>query len=150
MIRDLVLWPDPRLLEPAVHVRVFDAELVSLARDMVETMERHRGCGLAAVQVGVPLSLIVLNYGPRALGQSTLRIMANPRIVRSRGELVLAREDCLSCPGAGRLVDRASIVDVAWDPITPESGPSQERFRGWAARIVAHEIDHLEGRVIAS
>lgn len=147
---EILKVPDPRLYESAIEVRVFDYELKELAQRMLDTMYESRGCGLAAPQVGVGLRLVVLNYGPMSCGQFTQRVMVNPRVTKSSVKTSVAREGCLSCPDALVLVTRADIVDVEWDDVSePHGMVRKERFRGWAARIVQHEIDHLDGRVIA-
>lgn len=147
---DILRVPDPRLRQTAAVVRVFDIELENLAVAMLTTMYEARGCGLAAPQVGVGIRLVVLNYGPMACGKLTQRVMVNPRVAWTSAKTTAMREGCLSCPDALVFVTRPNIVDVEWDSINDPHAPVQkERFRGWAARIVQHEIDHLDGKVIA-
>lgn len=146
----LIVYPDPRLLERAIEIRAFDSELEQLARDMVETMEAARGCGLAAPQVGVGIRLIVFNFGASSVGVNTLRVMANPQVTWESEDESSWPEECLSCPGVKTFVTRPKVVDVRWDTLDPRrKGKRCERFRGLAARIVQHEIDHLDGRIIA-
>ncbi|HKD99558.1 MAG TPA: peptide deformylase [Planctomycetota bacterium] len=136
---DVVLYPDPILRRTAAAVERFDDELRSTAAAMHETMARAKGVGLAAPQVGLGIRLLVVN--PTGKPENALTLV-NPVIRSKRGEVV-GEEGCLSFPNIWAEVSRAgSIVVEAQD----ETGrPLRLELDGFAARIVQHEHDHLEG-----
>lgn len=130
--------------------------LTTLVRTMVEVMRRAPGVGLAAPQIGVDLRVIVLEDADRLMGkQSTeykaergrvafgLRTIVNPILsIVGEGKATFF-EGCLSVPGWSALVERALDVEVRG---TDEHGePVEWRATGWPARILQHEVDHLEG-----
>lgn len=113
----------------------------ALIRDMIDTMYRAQGVGLAAPQVGVSLQIFVANpIGER--GQEL--VLVNPRIIRRRGA-VTEEEGCLSVPGYCAKVRRAKHVmlrakDLQWRDVEVEAS-------GLLARIFQHEVDHLSGKL---
>lgn len=148
-ILSILQGPDPLLLARAIEVRVFDSDLRSLANDMLETMYASGGCGLAAPQVGIGLQLIVMNFGVRGVGQSTERVMINPLVMDHSIQDSEAEERCLSFPGKVVSVRRWKTIDMHWHTMDAHRPRDWEKFRGLAARIVQHEVDHLEGKCIA-
>lgn len=129
---------DPILRKVAKQVTVFDEKLEVLVDDMIETMHEADGVGLAAPQIGVLKRVIVFDLyddeGPMA--------MINPRFVTQEG-CQLEDEGCLSLPGRHGLVQRPSLVKVAFEDL---SGDSYEmEGEGLLARVLCHEIDHLDG-----
>lgn len=144
-ILDILLEGDPRLRQKATRVRAVDASLRGLADDMFETMMDAPGIGLAAPQVGVLRRLIWVhvpeNYHED--GEPELSIaLVNPEIVKAHGR-VLAYEGCLSIPGWTAEVPRAEVVTVKG--IGLDNRPVRIKARGWGARALQHEIDHLDG-----
>lgn len=131
---------DPALLQPAQAVET-DIDWTPMVRDLREFLIMHGGAvGLAAPQVGVPLRIIVLEH------KDLPGWMVNPRITWSSDGYSRGWERCLSVRGAHRIA-RANAVTVAWwDPETRST--NEQAFHGFAARILQHEIDHLEGRLI--
>ena len=112
-----------------------------MAREMLDVMHRAKGVGLAANQVGEPVRLIVV--GPTQEGEKE-RALVNPTIKAGSGKMV-EEEGCLSVPGISGRVRRFSRVVVEartldWEPVTIEA---EELL----ARVLQHEIDHLEGRL---
>ena len=142
---DILLEGDPRLRQKAVRVRAVDDSLRELADDMYETMMEAPGIGLAAPQVGVLRRLIWVhvpeNYHDSGEPEFSLAIV-NPEIVKARGRC-LAYEGCLSIPGWTGEVPRAEVVTVKG--LNLDNRPLRVKTRGWAARVVQHEIDHLDG-----
>jgi len=123
---------------------------------MFETMYNAPGVGLAAPQIGQPLQLAVIedkqDYIDRMMpGQAAERlrtavaphVIVNPRIVPEPGSPVEFFEGCLSLPGFTAIVPRALAVRV--DCLNERAEPVTIRARGWYARILQHEIDHLQG-----
>jgi len=129
---------NPVLRSVSAPVEHFDAALAVLAQDMMETMLAAPGVGLAAPQVGRPIRLFVFDDGDENRGA-----LCNPVITWRSEETNEAEEGCLSIPGTYFPVVRATQVrvqaqDVLGAPITVEG-------EGFFARILQHEIDHLDG-----
>jgi len=117
-------------------VRVIDASVRRLIADMLATMRRADGVGLAAVQIGVPLRVIVVDSGSRPVAY------INPRL-RRRWGAEIGPEGCLSVPGVLAAVRRAHGVVV--EATTPPGRRVAVRAIGLRARILQHEIDHTNG-----
>ena len=131
------LYGDPMLRRKAAHVREVTPELRGAIGDMVETMYDQAGIGLAAPQVGIPYSLLVMDDG-----KGGARALINP-VITSRSSSVVAEEGCLSLPGIFGDVERSKSVTVQ---ATDEDGrPFALDATGMQARVIQHEMDHLEG-----
>ncbi len=144
-ILDIVLEGDPRLRQKATKIRAVDAQLRRLAADMHETMLAAPGVGLAAPQVGVTRRLIVVHvpedYDEEGSPETTLTLV-NPEIVKSQGRVV-GQEGCLSIPGWVGDVPRADLITVK--AIDLDNKPIRLKKSGFVARVLQHEIDHLDG-----
>lgn len=119
-----------------------------LVKDMIETMRKADGVGLAANQVGRDLSLCTLEcpeHSPRypQAADFALEVWFNPRIVEFSKETETDWEGCLSIPGYRGLVPRARWV--VFDALTPEGKSVRRRLEGFHARVLQHETDHLNG-----
>jgi peptide deformylase len=134
---------DPVLKERAKQVVDFDERLARLAVVMTEVMNREEGVGLAATQLGVLTRLIVWRHPD---DEDDLRVFANPEIVEQSTSCTTASEGCLSVPGASVEISRPDEIVVAACDL--QGARAESRLEGLAARIVQHEIDHLEGRLI--
>lgn len=145
-IRPILTREHPVLRRKALKVSRFDASLDRLVQDMWETMHDAPGVGLAAPQIGVPLRVLVAEWrGDEEDGQAEQRVaLVNPELVKRSKEELLGTEGCLSIPGyVGDNIRRAAAVTVkARDPRGKEVRVHAE---GWFARILQHEIDHLDG-----
>ena len=123
------------------EVEEFGEELSRFLLEMVETMLVEDGVGLAAPQVGISKRITVMNPDPE--NERTLVKMINPRIVASSEETVSIEEGCLSVPGVRGDVIRPAAVEVAY---LDENGTERKlQAEGLLARIIQHEIDHLDG-----
>jgi peptide deformylase len=119
----------------------FGPELASLFERMERTMIASRGVGLAAPQVGISRQIAIMNPEPED-GTKLIK-MINPRIVASSDETVKIEEGCLSVPGVRGEVERPARVTVVYQD---ESGAEHMlEAEGLLARIVQHELDHLNG-----
>ena len=142
-LRSIVLYPDPILLTPTERVLRIDDEVASLVRDMVDTMHAAPGIGLAANQVGVSKRVCVVDLSVGEKDED-LHVFINPRIVEVSGSEV-AEEGCLSFPDVHLDIERPFLSTVEAQDLSGKiftiSG------RGLLARVMQHEIEHLEGRV---
>jgi peptide deformylase len=135
-------YPDPCLLEETEEVREVDDEIRALARDMLETMYAGRGIGLAAPQVGVLRRLIVLNPGARP-GEGEEIVLVNPELLEHGSDIVEEEEGCLSLPGLTGVVPRFQNVRVRG--LDLEGRERVVEGADLLARVLQHEMDHLEG-----
>lgn len=139
-------YPDPILRKVAEPVDTFDAELEELARSMVETMHRERGIGLAAPQVGVGRRLIVaLQMKDPDDTEVEALVLVNPRLISTSGELWTLEEGCLSIPGVNAQVIRPVQAEVEYRDLAGKT--HRVTASGMFARILQHEIDHLNGKL---
>jgi len=142
---EILLEGDPRLRQKALRIRNVDDSLRRLAADMYETMLAAPGVGLAAPQVGIMRRLIWVHVPENFHdeGGPELSIpLVNPEIVKANGR-VLGYEGCLSIPGWTGEVPRAEVVTVKGMGL--DNRPVRIKARGWGARVLQHEIDHLDG-----
>jgi peptide deformylase len=133
-----------RDLTPA---EIASPEVQKLIDDMVETMHEYDGVGVAAPQVHVGLRLAVLEVPPsgRSPEGVPLKVLVNPRWEPIGAEVARGFEGCLSVPDLRGIVPRASAVRL--NALDRHGKPWSVEARGFFARVIQHECDHLEGRV---
>ena len=141
----IITLPDPLLRKPSVPVDRVDDALRRLADDMLETMYAAPGVGLAAVQVGRPIRLIVLDTAKEDESPQAL-VLINPEIVSLGEQLRLHEEGCLASPDVRIDIERPSSVRVAY--VDRDGQAQQLAADGLAATAIQHEIDHLNGKLI--
>jgi peptide deformylase len=130
-------YGDSILRQKAAPVEKVTPELRGIIEDMVETMYHQVGIGLAAPQVGIPLRLVLIDDGSRGP-----RALINPAIV-DRGGSIRGEEGCLSIPGIFGEVERSEWVRV--EALDADGGSVGFDARGLQARVIQHELDHLDG-----
>ncbi|HEY8447186.1 MAG TPA: peptide deformylase [Thermomicrobiales bacterium] len=144
-ILDILLEGDPRLRQKATKIRTVDDSLRRLARDMHETMDAAPGVGLAGPQVGVMRRIIVVhvpeNYVEEGSPETRLTLI-NPEILKMQGREV-GTEGCLSIPGWVGDVPRAQRITVR--AMDLDNRPIRFKAEGFLARVIQHEVDHLDG-----
>lgn len=140
-ILDILKFPDPRLRNSAKPVKKVDAEVRTLADDMLETMYKAPGIGLAATQVGVARQVLVVDISEE---RDQPLVLINPQIVAAEGEEEM-EEGCLSVPGFYEKVKRAERVRVK--ALDREGEELDLELDGLLAVCVQHEIDHLHGKL---
>ncbi len=141
-IRKIITPPDPLLKKPSMLVAEVDDSIRELVRDMFDTMYDAPGIGLAAVQVGVPLSVVVMDTAGEGEEPRPLALI-NPEVVWTSDEQREYEEGCLSVPEIYDTVVRPAEVRVRYLDL---DGREQERtFSGMDATCVQHEIDHTKG-----
>ena len=143
----IVEVPDPRLRQISSPVEKVDDEVRKLVADMFETMYAAPGIGLAAIQVGVPKRLLVIDLQePAEEGGEPVRdprVFINPEILTHSDQDVPYTEGCLSIPDQYADVDRPDRIRARW---LDEHGKSHEQdIDGMLAVCLQHEMDHLEG-----
>lgn len=139
---EVLIYPDPILRRGGTAVTTFDAELRQVAERMMEAMYEEGGVGLAAPQVGVGLKLLVLNPAGDKKDRSGELVLLNPKIAKKKGR-EFGEEGCLSFPGLHAEVERWVAITLTYQDL---DGKEQTLSAdGWLARIIQHEIDHLEG-----
>jgi len=135
----IVLYPDPVLLRRAVEVQPGDAEVAALAAEMVRVMKEARGVGLAAPQVGRSVRVFVASES----GEPEHALVCVNPVLETSGALVAMEEGCLSLPGLLAEVQRPERARLrAFDA---QGAPFELEAEGLLARILQHEMDHLDG-----
>ena len=130
---------DPVLRTQAKEVEEISSITKELLNNMVETMYEAQGVGLAAPQVGISKRIIVVDPG------NELFKLINPEIVETSERTYVDEEGCLSIPGETAKVERAFAVTV--EALNPKGEEISIEAKGLLARILQHEIDHLEGEL---
>lgn len=149
-ILPIIEVPDPRLRQISKPVETFDADLQTLIDDMFETMYDAPGIGLAAIQVGVPLRLLVIDLqeseeGSEEPGPKNPRVFINPEFSDPSEDLRVYTEGCLSIPDQYADVERPDTIRAKW--LDREGKAHEELLDGLLATCLQHEVDHLEGIV---
>jgi peptide deformylase len=146
-IRPIVEVPDPLLRQISTPVDKVDDEVRALIADMFETMYDAPGIGLAAIQVGVPKRILVIDLQePKEEGGDPVkdpRVFINPEIVQSSDQEVPYTEGCLSVPDQYAEVDRPDRIRARW--LDERGKAHEEEIEGLLATCLQHEMDHLEG-----
>ena len=141
-LRPLILLPDPILKTASKLVEKVDKPLLKLVGDMLETMYDAPGIGLAAIQIGEPLRLLVIDLAKEG-EEKAPQIFINPEVLSFSDELSIYEEGCLSIPDYYAEVERPAAVKVKY---VDSTGAQQEvDATGLLATCLQHEIDHLNG-----
>ena len=144
--REIVIHDDPRLRKKSRRVRKITPQVQELVEDMIETMRSANGIGLAAIQVGVPERIIIVQAPPEdeeSEEWGPLYAVINPKLARRSREMEEGIEGCLSVPGWVGEVTRHGIVTVKGSDV--KGRPVRIKAEGLLARIFQHEIDHCDG-----
>lgn len=140
--RPYVMWPDKRLRTAAAPVEAITDEIRAIWDEMIEAMETMPGVGLAAVQLGIPMALAVVDASEKR-GQAIR--MANPEILHASVQLREHDEASPNLPGVSAKIERPRAVTVRF---LDEKGIWDRRdFVGLWATSVQHQIDHLQGKM---
>jgi peptide deformylase len=146
-ILPIIETPDPRLRTISTPVEAIDDDLQRLIDDMFETMYDAPGIGLAAIQVGVPKRLLVIDLQePDEEGGEPVKrpmVFINPQILEGSEEITVYNEGCLSVPEQFAEVERPASIRASW--MDRDGRIREERIDGLLATCLQHEMDHLEG-----
>ena len=140
-ILTILEFPDDRLRKKAAAVKTVDDKTKKLIDDMLETMYRAKGVGLAATQVNVQQRIIVIDISEE---KNTPLCLVNPEIIEKDG-VKESEEGCLSVPGFYEKVKRCEHIRVK--ALNREGQPIEFDARDLLAVCVQHEMDHLEGKL---
>ncbi|GHC67314.1 peptide deformylase [Limoniibacter endophyticus] len=141
-IKPLIILPDPVLRLVSKPLERVDEDVRKLADDMLETMYDAPGIGLAAIQVGLPLRMLVIDLSKEGEEKEPF-VIINPKILESSSERSVYEEGCLSIPDYYAEVERPAEVTVSY---LDRDGKEQEiQADGLMATCLQHEIDHLDG-----
>jgi peptide deformylase len=141
-LREILVVPHPVLKQVSTKVDVVDDDLRALMDDMLETMYAAPGIGLAAVQIGVPKRVIVMDLS-REGEEKQPRYFVNPEIVWASEDTAPYEEGCLSVPEIYDEVERPAHVKLRY--LNYQGEQIEEDAEGLFAVCIQHEMDHLEG-----
>jgi peptide deformylase len=144
-ILPIITLPDPLLRKTSTSIERVDAELLKLADDMLETMYDAPGIGLAAVQVGVPKRLIVLDVSEDENEPHPLTLI-NPEILKVGQTTRVHEEGCLSIPDFRLDIERPASLTLGY--LDRDGKPRELVAEGLLATAIQHEVDHLNGKLI--
>jgi len=141
-LRQILIEPNKILREKSLSVENVDKDIQILMDDMLETMYAAPGIGLAAIQVGIPKRVIVLDIKQKE-GQKNPIYLINPEIIEKSKNNSTYEEGCLSVPGQFAEIDRPDKCHVKY--LDYHGQPKEIKAEGMLATCIQHEIDHLEG-----
>ena len=149
MILPIYLYGQAVLRKEATEVPADYPDLATLVANMFQTMEKANGVGLAAPQVGLALRMFVVDGNGLAEDypecQGVRLCMINPEIVEASTETNDKEEGCLSIPGVYESVKRPNWIVINY--LDENMAEHEERYEGFAARMILHEYDHLDGKM---
>ncbi len=147
MIYPITVYGDPVLRKITTDIDQSFEGLEKLVEDMFETMHNAEGVGLAAPQIGLNSRIFVVDLSPlgdeEPLMKDFRKAFINPHIIEKVGEKVLMEEGCLSIPGLREDVLRFNTIRMTYLDVNLQE--HDEVFSGFAARVIQHEYDHLDG-----
>jgi peptide deformylase len=143
-LREILVIPDQTLKLASTPVDAIDGDLKTLVADMFETMYAAPGIGLAAIQIGVPKRLIVMDIARKDEPKQPM-VFINPEVTWESEEMNIYEEGCLSIPEYYEDVERPKVVKIRY---TDETGAAKEiEADGLLSTCIQHEIDHLNGKL---
>jgi len=150
MIKEVVVYPDKRLKIISKEVNHFDKKLHTLLDDMYDTMCAKNGVGLAAIQIGIDLRVLIINIpleveeGEHDQPKENTLEMINPVILEQEG-CEKFQEGCLSIPGVYEDIERSKYVKIEY--FDRDGNKQIIEDNDFLAIAMQHEMDHLEGKV---
>lgn len=138
MVKEILIYPESKeiLTQKSEEVGDINEEIKNIIEDLNDTLNDSTGCGISAIQIGIPKRICIIKYNNENI------VMINPKITNARGE-VYFREGCLSAPGFYTNIKRAQKV---WCSYLDENGREREIAQGGLCSvIIQHELDHFDG-----
>jgi peptide deformylase len=142
--RTILTAPDPRLKVKGKDVDKVDGDIRRLIDDMLETMYAADGVGLAAVQIGVALNVVVMDIAQKE-GKNDPQVFINPKILWASEETAKFEEGCLSVPDIWEEVTRHTAIRAEY--LDRDGNKQTVEADGFLADCLQHEIDHLSGKL---
>jgi peptide deformylase len=141
-LREILKEPNDVLRQKSLPVEIVDEKIRELIDDMLETMYAAPGIGLAAIQVGVPKRVIVMDVSKKE-GEKLPMHFVNPEIISKSKNNSIYEEGCLSLPGQFAEIERPAKCKIKF--LDYNGNPQEIETEGMLATCIQHEIDHLEG-----
>ena len=141
-LREILTEPNEILRKKSLNVEKVDKDLQNLMDDMLETMYAAPGIGLAAIQIGIPKRVIVLDLASKDELKNPMHFV-NPEIIEKSNKNLTYEEGCLSVPGQFAEIDRPDKCHLKY--LDYYGQPKEIKAEGMLATCIQHEIDHLEG-----
>jgi len=145
-VQPILMYGNPLLHKKAVPVEKINDEIQTLVDNMFQTMIEARGIGLAAIQIGVEKSVIVIDLpqedGDENNNNNSMLAMINPELIDLQGMCTI-EEGCLSVPGINADIDRPETITVQY--VNTNNETIEMKCSGLLARVIQHECDHLQG-----
>ena len=146
-VRSIVRFPDSRLRQSSAAVKAIDDDVRRVVADMTDSMYAQNGAGLAAIQIGVPLRIFIVEGGVAGgAEQDPPKVFINPEIIEISSEAQTGDEGCLSFPNIFVPVKRGMRARVRATDL--EGKTFEAEGEGLYARAMQHETDHLNGRLL--
>ena len=139
-IRTIRTEGDEILKKKSKKVEVIDEKIIELINDMIETLHKYEGVGLAAVQVGILKQIVVIQEAE----DKPIHVIINPEIISQSGTQIV-EEGCLSFPNKFAKIERPEKIKIKALDINGK--PFEIKAKGLLAQAISHEIDHLNGEV---
>lgn len=146
-VRPVVIWPDPRLTQPSKPIGEIDDAVRSLYRDLADTMFAENGLGIAALQIGDPSRMFLVEAKLAGRGEDAPPVaFINPEVIERSDEMQDSEEGCLSFPEVYIKVERPLRAKVR--ALGLDGKPFELAGEGLLARCLLHEYDHLTGKLL--
>ena len=146
-VKKILYYPNPSLLKTSLEIEKFDENLVSLSRDLIDTMYDADGVGLAAPQLGVNKRIFVMDCSGEDEDKDC-RIVINPEIEHKSEDLNSYKEGCLSIPGITEEISRPKVIKVVYQDINGVL--KRNTYDDLWSTCFQHEFDHLDGILFTS
>jgi peptide deformylase len=143
-LRKIIILPDPQLRLVSAPIASVSKDILKLADDMLETMYDAPGIGLAAIQIGVPQRMVVIDLAKKDEPKNPV-VFINPEILSASEEKATYEEGCLSIPEYYEEVERPASVRFRY--LNAKGQIEEIEADGLLATCIQHEIDHLDGKL---
>ena len=143
-VKKILLYPNSLLHRISERIEKFDENLISLSKDLIDTMYEADGVGLAAPQLGINKRIFVMDCSGED-EEKDYRIVINPEIEHESEELGSYKEGCLSIPGITEEISRPKIIKVVYQDL--KGSVQRHSYDGLWATCFQHELDHLNGKL---
>ena len=141
----ILLVPNPILRQKAKTLLKITPKEIDLSKKMMEIMLQAPGVGLAANQIGILKKIVTVNIPDEKKGIDKIYTLFNPQIIAYSKKKIIMEEGCLSLPKQYAEIERSEFIKVQY--INEQNEEIEEKKDGFEARVLQHEIDHLQGKL---